>query len=165
MTGHEPLAAWWVAAEPFLHRASRRYSITVQAREDLIQDVAVLALRQPPSRWPSAEEFRRWALARLHWLMLDYVMAARQSRLMPLAPERVVPHAAEQESRVVAIDLLGLIARLPPRQAIVLSGLAAGRSAEELAAALEVSPATIRSLARFARQRLVLLIRAEEEGG
>ncbi len=97
--------------------------------------------------------------------MLDYVLSAPQPRRMRLTPERSVPQIAEQESRVLAIDLLGLIARLPPRQAVVLSGLAAGRSVEELAEALDVSPATIRSLARFARQRLVLLIQAQEESG
>lgn len=141
-----------------------RYAISPQAREDLIQDVAVLALRQPPARWPSLDEFRRWALARLHWLMLDYVLAAPRSRLMAATREGLVTHAAEQESRMFAMDLVRLIAQLPPRQAVVLSGIAAGCSTEELAEALEVSPATVRSLARFARQRLVSLI-AQEEGG
>jgi RNA polymerase sigma factor (sigma-70 family) len=148
-----------VAAE--LEAASRRrFRVPDDARSDVLQDLAVLALRNA-DRFETLESFRGWARARLHWLLLDYVMARREATLQGGAVEESsVP--AMQEARAMLHEITRLITRLPERQQAVMDGLLRGQSAARIAGELGITEATVRSLQRFGRQKLVEMLEGDE---
>jgi len=155
------LAEWWLAIAPDLRRSVRRYGLPVEVQRDLVQDVAVLVVRHGAAL-AGKGDLRRWALARLHWLALDHLGGQGRARLRPLGGGQEPVVAGGQEGRVALAEVLDLIGRLPERQAASMRGLLEGQSAEAIARQLMVSPATIRSLQRFARQRLAQWL-AEKE--
>ena len=142
--------------EPRLLRAVQRYTGHSTA-QDLVQDVAVLAL-QNVARFATFDDFRRWAYTKLHWLVIDAAQARPQ--LLGQVSEKAIPPSQEQS--VFLKHVLRLIAELPPQQQAVMRGLLEGDSYEEIAAQLRIAPATVRSLQRFARHKLITLLGEEE---
>ena len=153
------LGGWWTEVEPRLLQAARRYRPYDVAR-DLVQDVAVLAVTNQ-DRFTQAEDFFRWARARLHWLLLDRFDAERRRPTVSAekAPEPAV--ASTQEQDLMAREIRSLIEELPGRQQAVLRGIIEGRSTSEIAAELQVTEATVRSLRRFGCRALAILLGAE----
>lgn len=161
MSAEGRLAECWLAIAPVLRRSVRRYGLAVEVQRDLVQDVAVLVVRHGGAL-AGHEDLRRWALARLHWLALDHLAARSRMRSRPLDGPGEPGVAGGQEERVELAEVLGLIDQLPDRQAAAMRGLLEGQSAETVGRRLSVSPATVRSLQRFARQRLARWL-AEKE--
>ena len=158
---HKEFARWWVKAEPVLFRLASYYVRSPDAARELVQDIAVLALRNL-TRFTSDKEFYSWANARLHWLALDE-LRIRKSRHP--GPGRPTPQFTEprQEQDLLIRELLGFIEKLPSRQREALLGMLEGKPNETIARNLEISEATVRSLQRFARKRLITLL--GEKGG
>lgn len=148
------LELWWADTESGLLRAARR-RLSAEGAEDAVQDVAVLAVRHA-DRFSNLEDFRRWAHARLHWLILDRLFGKAPVRSLEQHREPVV--ASAQDQALIAQDLMRLITALPPRQYAIVRGMLEGRETKDLAREMGVTEATIRSLQRFARQRLAALL-------
>jgi RNA polymerase sigma factor (sigma-70 family) len=168
----DELIRWWANIEPVLARFARSYGLGIENAQDVVQNVAVLVLKQYSkaasdpekaySQFVDEGEFKRWVYARLHWIMLDQIRSTKPI-LEPLdfAPERSV--SPNQEEALIVKDILSLVEELPTNQRIVLRGLIKGRSREEIARELHVKEATIRSLQRYARLKLAALL-AKQEG-
>jgi RNA polymerase sigma-70 factor (ECF subfamily) len=161
VTKWDEFAHWWVATEPGLLRAARKYNLSPEGAKDIVQDVAVLAIRNC-DRFTSMYDFQHWAFARLHWLLLDEFRSLRRRprELIAATAERSVPPAQEQD--LLILDIWRLIEQLPERQQAALIGMIEGRSPAYIARELNVKEATIRSLQRHARKKLVSLL-AEQE--
>lgn len=154
---------WWDRIRPEVGRVLRRYAAPPDA-SDLEQDLVCLAW-QKRNEFMGFEHFRRWALQRARWRALDRLGSGSVLHEV-LASGDHVPDALAlppaQESHVALKELAGAIQRLPPKQKAALIGTIEGKSEESLAQELAVSPATVRSLRRFARARLVELFFGKE---
>lgn len=161
MTQWEEFAQWWTATESGLIRAARKYGVTREGAKDVVQDVAVLAIRNY-ARFNSFIEFRRWAYARLHWLLLDEIRASRRKphESATASIEHSIPPAQEQE--LIILDIWRLIDQLPTQQRAALVGLIEGYSPLTIAQRLNVKEATVRSLQRHAKKKLVTLLTERE---
>ncbi len=149
---------WWIETEPSLFRLAQRYMASREAAQDLLQDVAILAIREL-QRFADREEFRRWAHAKLRWFALDQLRSRRYQSL-DWAPEQST--RPTQDQGLIVEHIFNLITNLPPRQRAVLRGMIEGRSTPEIARELQIAEPTVRSLQRFARRRLAALLRQEE---
>jgi RNA polymerase sigma factor (sigma-70 family) len=152
------ISQWWIEAEKSLFLAAQNYVDSSTAQE-LVQDIAVLALENCPNSVRTAQQFKRWAYARLYWFALDELRLQKrrpQEQLEAVTAAQSIPPSQEQE--LVIQDIWKSIAKLPRRQQAVLTGMMQGRSNEVLAKQLQISEATVRSLQRFARKRLILLL-------
>jgi RNA polymerase sigma factor (sigma-70 family) len=157
--------AWWLETEPTLLRFARSYGLSAGEAHDVLADVVVLALSKRPD-FATVEDFKRWALARVRWRILDEMRLARKVITLPseLLPEAYSRKNEQQEfedreeRRRVACVLHDAVARLPSHQRAVIEGDAAGKTSDVIAAQLGVTQATVRSLRRFARRRLAALL-------
>ncbi len=68
VTQWQNFGQWWVELEPELLRAARRYGAKAGEPQDIVQDLAVVAVKNY-ARFSEKEEFRRWAFAKIHWLL------------------------------------------------------------------------------------------------
>jgi RNA polymerase sigma factor (sigma-70 family) len=145
-------ARWWVELEPELLRAARKYGSSVSDPDDVVQDLAVLAVKQH-RRFSEKEDFRRWAFARIHWLLLDR-LRSRRGISMELLPDVALPSGPNQEKEVVADEILELVKSLPKRQLRVIWRTIQGYPVDAIANEMGISEATVRSLRRFGRSHL-----------
>lgn len=159
MVQREEFARWWIETEPKLLKVAMHYSRSSDTAEEVVQDIAVLALGNL-SRFATAGDFRRWAYVKIYWLVLDAYRGLKEQSL-ERTTEKAVPPTQEQE--LILQDIKRLIPKLPSRQQAVILGMLEGKSTETIARGLQVTEATVRSLRRFARNRLVTLL--EREGG
>lgn len=138
-------AAWWSSIEPLLLADAGRLVGHDLAR-DLTQDVAIIALAR---RVPFGDEghFRAWARVKVRYLALD-ALTARRDGVGHLASRTEPAHDPPTQERVAM--LRELVARLPPQQRGVIEGLLRGHSSHDIAAKLQISAATVRSLKRHA---------------
>ncbi len=152
---------WWVAVEPELLRTARRYNITAEAARDVIQDVAVLSIREH-AKFTNKHDFHQWVHARLHWLLLDEIRAkrARTVETSDSSLERSIPPT--QEKDLILSEVWRLVNHLPKRQRAAMLGMLEGYSPADIARELQVEVATVRSLQRFAKKRLVDLLTKQE---
>jgi RNA polymerase sigma factor (sigma-70 family) len=141
-----------------------------EVAQEAVQDVAVLALRRlyQPNFLSKEEDFARWAFSRLRWLALDaHITKARRAHyvLLPIeTAERLLwRQPAQEASAILNLVLERGIKELPDRQKAVFFHVLSGRSTHEIAARLGISEATVRSLLRFARLRLVDLLGVSNE--
>lgn len=157
----EEFARWWVTLEPGFIRTARRYGLSNEEASDVVQDVAVLAIRNQ-GQFDNVQDFRNWAFARLHWLLLDEIRHRRNRPTESLAGsvEPSIPPA--QEHDFIVNELRRLIDQLPKQQRAALVGMLDGRSPAAIAQELNVKEATVRSLQRFGRQKLVSLLTEKE---
>ena len=157
MTKWSEFTQWWVALEPELLRATRS-KVSREDGQDLVQDLAILAVKNH-ERFTNREEFRRWAYARLHWLILDQFRAPQNKLRAPTeaTQEQSVPPGQEEE-----LIYQDLISKLPEHQQIVLKGMLEGMSNTQIAQRLNIKEPSVRSLLRFARSNLVHLLTIKE---
>lgn len=154
MVDDAEFARWWSAAERNLRRQAQRFGPGV---EDLLQDVALLSL-QHRDRFSRLEDFQSWAHARLRWLALDRLREVKR-----LSQELSEPAAeGNQLGQVLADELRRAVLSLPPRQREVMVRQIRGESTSEIARALGIGTASVRSLVRFARQALLARLREDE---
>jgi RNA polymerase sigma factor (sigma-70 family) len=157
VTEWEVFTQWWVEVEPSLLRVSRRYGKSSEDAQDIVQDLAILAVKNW-KRFTGIEEFRRWAYARLHWLALDQLRGQKHKFHAPLESTNEQSVAAAQEQELIVHEILNLISKLPERQQVVLKRMFEGSSTLEIAEVLNIKESTVRSLQRFARINLVNLL-------
>lgn len=152
---------WWVIIEPELLRTARRYNISAEAARDVVQDVAVLSIRDY-ARFTNQHDFRQWVHARLHWLLLDEVRENRAKAVetSEIALEHSIPPT--QEKDLIISEIQRLVDQLPKRQRAAMIGMLEGRSPTTIAREMNVEVATVRSLQRFAKKRLVQLLTEQE---
>jgi RNA polymerase sigma-70 factor (ECF subfamily) len=153
----EELTKWWQKVEPSLMQLAFHYTNSSESAKELVQDVAVLTLRNL-SRLPTEEEFHKWAHIRLHWLGLDRLRVGKGQSQTSLDDTRGISTAPTQEREVLLNEVWRCIHRLPKRQRIVLSGMLEDRPNKEMANELQVTEATVRSLQRHARKSLIEML-------
>ncbi len=146
---------WWAESEPELLGAARRQGIDPDNSRDVVQDLAVLAIKNY-QRFSEKEEFRRWAFARLHWLILDRFRLAQ--RAAGGSADVEVPVDAKQENETLVREMLELVGTLPTRQRQVMMMTIQGHSPAAIAAKLGITGATVRSLRRFGRSHLAVML-------
>lgn len=158
----EGFIEWWTKLEPSLLRVARWHLRSDEGAQDVVQDVAVLALRNA-DRFADAGEFQKWAYARLHWLVLGRRRAfgATKQGKMKALDEVSEPWALPTQLNTTIIG--DLISKLPVRQRAVLERTLEGASDREIAETLNVDEATVRSLRRFARKRMSMLLQGLEK--
>ena len=149
-------AQWWVELEPEMLRAARRYGSSINDPDDVVQDLAVLALKHD-YKFSEKEDFKRWAFARIHWLLLDR-LRARRGVSVEMLPELTLPEGPNQEKEVIADEILQLVRTLPKRQLNVIWRTIQGHSVESIAKEMGISEATVRSLRRFGRSHFAMLL-------
>ncbi|MGH9969613.1 MAG: RNA polymerase sigma factor [Pyrinomonadaceae bacterium] len=147
---------WWAESEQELLRVARRYGANPDESRDAVQDLAVLAV-QNYKRFFEKAEFRRWAFARLHWLILDRFRFARRTSV-EFSQDLVAPVEPGQESEILAHEMLELVRTLPTRQQEVVMMTIQGHSPAAIAEKMGITEATVRSLRRFGRSHLAALL-------
>ena len=144
---------------PILRKSAARLVRSYSVADDLVQDVAVLALRLGVQfDFDSQEAFQRWALRRIRWYALDYLKNSMRlvtigdgAQLEFSSAEGADPMNAAATTRAIT-DALNA---LPPRQRAVATRKLQGEVNSEIASHLKITESTVRSLWRFARQRMV----------
>jgi RNA polymerase sigma factor (sigma-70 family) len=156
VTQWQEFARWWVELEPELLRAARRYGGAAGDPQDVVQDLAVLAIKNYP-RFSQKEDFRRWAFARIHWLLLDG-LRARKALSVKEPSDLALGVSPNQEPEVLGHEIMELVRTLPKRQLKVILLTIQGHSVEAIAKEMKISRPTVRSLRRFGRSRLAMLL-------
>lgn len=161
MSQWNEFVSWWVAVEPELLRTARRYNIKAEAARDVVQDVAVIAIRDH-EKFTNQHDFQKWVHARLHWLLLDEARAnrARTVETSDATLDHSIPPTQEED--LIISEIWRLVNQLPKRQRAAIIGMLEGRSPTTIARELNVEVATVRSLQRYAKQKLVQLLTEQE---
>lgn len=146
---------WWVEIEPELLKAARRYGGAAGDPKDVVQDLAVLAVKNY-RKFSKRDEFRRWALARLHWLLLDGIRARKG--ILTDSSNLILASQANQENELFAREMLELVRTLPKRQLKVILRTIQGETVENIAKEMKIAQPTVRSLRRFGRSQLAMLL-------
>ncbi len=123
------------------------------------RDVAAEAMLHALEAWPSIEEPRAW-VRRAAGRLLDAPEPARRewTPVGDLDDEKLTA-LVEQHSRIIE-----LLAALPDQQRMVLTWSLDGFTPNQIAKALRITPATVRSNLRHVRERLKRQHRAEPPG-
>lgn len=151
---------WWRQVAPSLLQSARRYLRGTDEVEDVVQEVAILALRhRSTADWKDIDSFSKWAHARLHWLIMDtWRNIKRRSIEVSLDEENHLTSQNTVNDIFGSIEsqnlLIWLNDRLTNRERQVLEKRISGYSTHEIASDLGVTEATVRSLLRFARRRI-----------
>lgn len=161
-------ARWWVQVFPRLLMRATWLTGSRDVALDLVQDLAVLALRRlRDPGFPTEVEFQQWAYQRLRWLFLDLQRSrGRRPVLQQLDSDDIGQWAApRQEGRALVGELSRRVELLPPRQRAVLEEVLLGYSTEEIARKLGIKQATVRSSLRHARSFLAEPLLGSQAGG
>jgi RNA polymerase sigma factor (sigma-70 family) len=152
--GDELFTQWWSVVEPRLISLGERYLASAEAARDLAQDVAIAAYRGFDS-FRDQNHFNAWVLNRAKWFALDQIRSSR--RASRFLWEGVSP--PDREAPLYLTAWLGEVAEaldeLPQAQKDALKLAVEGYSSHEIALRLGVTEATVRSLRRHARIRLL----------
>jgi RNA polymerase sigma factor (sigma-70 family) len=147
---------WWAELEPVLLKKAHWYRQGLGDAQDAVQDIALLAL-QNYQRFDEKSEFRKWALARLHWRLLDEFRHKKHLHIESME-DIAAPTAATPEDQIAFGNLMESLETLPPRQQEVIRMTIQGYSSALIAKHMDINEATVRSLRRFARSRIATLI-------
>jgi len=156
----EAQATWFRAEFPCVFRLCLGFLAETAAAEDLAQD-AMIHLLDRLDRWNPTRPYAAWRTTVVLNLCRDSARkrnvrrrAEEKLKLVPTLHHLPNPHdvAAGRELREVITSAL---AQLPPREreAFVLRDLEHQETAD-IANAMEIAPATVRSLLTLARRRL-----------
>ena len=131
----------------------------VQDAEDVYQDVFLRLLQEPDRNW-DGEHLKAWLIR----TALNRCADLHRFRLRrPVLPLEAVPELAGETDRQAA-ELWEAVGRLPEKlRTAVHLHYAEGYSTEEIAALLEVPPATVRTRLRRARLKLKDLLGGNED--
>ena len=144
---------WWTQVFPGVRRSI--VSIVGSESIDILQDVSLMAI-QRFDEFEDFETFKRWCFIRARWLSLDEL--TRRGRYVDYSEQLVEDGQDEDRDRSLG-ELYKLIAKLPTQQRKVTRDRLQGFTIEEVAARLGISPSSVRSLWRFAKQNLVRMIK------
>jgi RNA polymerase sigma factor (sigma-70 family) len=151
--GDELFTQWWSVVEPRLMSLGERYLASAEAARDLAQDVAIAAYRDFDS-FKDQNHFTAWVLNRAKWFALDRIRSSRRSSFLGEGvptPGRV----ASQDLTAWLGEVTEALNELPQAQKDALKLTVEGYSSHEIALRLGVTDATVRSLRRHARVRLL----------
>jgi RNA polymerase sigma factor (sigma-70 family) len=160
----EEFVAWWQHVRPQLVRVLRYYTnlLGSDVAADLEQDLAYIAWKGR-DRFSDLEYFRRWVIQQARWRALDKLRANK--KIMGVLSEWQESKRSTIERNVEGsaslYEILHAVDNLPPQQRLVIRGTMEGKPEKQLARELNVTEATIRSLRRFGRLKLQLIL---EEG-
>jgi len=160
VTKKEQFVEWWAKAESKLYHLARRYVRTPESAQDLVQDIALLVLlRSEP--FATEEDFSRWAHAKLRWMAIDQFQSKhfRLTETLDEVTEDLLP--APQGQGITVRRVLQLVEKLPEQQQKVLKMTLEGKLTGEIADALGIKEATVRSLHRFAKKSLTMILEEE----
>ncbi|MBA3495395.1 MAG: sigma-70 family RNA polymerase sigma factor [Gammaproteobacteria bacterium] len=152
----------WPNVLPMLLGIFRRKGLAEHA-QDLAQQVA-LRLMMRLDKISSDEQMKAYALTAARWIMADYwrtlppVEAAIEN-----APEEASHFDAPADALEARQTARAVLEGLTPRENEVVTRLTDGQSIAEIARAMGITVATVRSLLRFARHRILTLL-ANGEG-
>ena len=125
--------------------------------EDLAQVIA-FRLWTHKETIQSKEQFEAYAFHVARWLRIDFLRSRSKELghedIDNLAEELIDPTAAPAEATEAAQLIDVLLRRLSERERLAMELQLDGLSAEEIAAKMKISEASVRSLVRFARIRL-----------
>jgi len=149
----QELQQYWEKSEDILRSSVFKLLPNAESVNDVLQELAIIALtRQPDPPINSSEDFIRWARVRCRWLALDWIETHRVAIIDAVDSIEF----ATPENRLVANEIWNkLITKLPDEQLIVVRLRLQGHTATESAIKLGKPPATIRSLWRHAKQRIL----------
>jgi RNA polymerase sigma factor (sigma-70 family) len=159
----ERFVSWWLGVESRVIALGARFLGSRDAALDLAQDIAVVALDQFDV-FKSQSHFDGWVLRRAKWVALD---ALRLERLHKAKAEReaqlqqeeaATEYGSSQDAGLDIEEVTAALSRLPERQRLAIEGAIAGDSTGQIAERMAISEATVRSLIRFARLRLLDLL-------
>ena len=159
---NQQLQEYWDFSEHLLRARLYKVLASNEAVNDVLQDLAILALtRKPNPAISSKEEFLRWARIRCRWLALDWIETHRANIIDSTEPAT----EASPEDIASANELWSkVLKRLPGEQLNVVKLRLKGYTATESGAKLGKKPATVRSLWRHAKKRIIMeLTRIENE--
>ncbi|MEV6646595.1 sigma-70 family RNA polymerase sigma factor [Amycolatopsis sp. NPDC051371] len=117
---------------------------------ELARDIAAEAMLHALEAWPTLEDPRAW-VRRVAGRLLDAAGDARTDWTQ-------AEDAADDEKLAALVDqhagLIDLLASLPGQQRLVLAWSLDGFTPTQIATALRIAPATVRSNLRHVRERL-----------
>jgi RNA polymerase sigma-70 factor (ECF subfamily) len=113
------------------------------------RDVAAEAMLQALESWPSIDEPRAWVRGAAGRLLTGQAQERREWAPLDDLPDEALAALVDQHSRIIE-----LLAQLPDQQRMVLTWSLDGFTPAEIAKALRITPATVRSNLRHVRERL-----------
>ena len=138
---------WENYFELFVSQA-QRFGLGSAAAEDVIQDLAIEAIKRK-SKFQSEDHFKHWALRVIRHRAIDH-LAENLPINLGNASKRL-PQVEPIEGRSEFTEFIReVVAKLPPRQLELVERVQAGQSTSEIAAAMQIAPASARSLKRHA---------------
>ena len=152
MKDEEKFNDWWHRLRPALQNTLAR--LVGAESQDILQDVSIMAVTRF-SEFGRYEDFRRWAFKRANWLALDEL--ARRRRFVDDVGE-IVAGTVGSGDEPDREHIRSLVDRLPLRQQQVTLDLLDGFTTKEVARRHDIAVATVRSLWRHAKQRLIALM-------
>ncbi|MEU4249284.1 sigma-70 family RNA polymerase sigma factor [Amycolatopsis sp. NPDC026612] len=146
MCGHDEFDAFFRADFPSLVAFLCKAGFEVEPARDVAAEVMLHALEA----WPTLEDPRAW-VRRAAGRLLDVPGEARADWTLAGDPREDEQLAGLVEQHAGLIDLL---ASLPGKQRTVLAWSLDGFTPAQIAEALRIAPATVRSTLRHVRERL-----------
>ncbi len=146
MCGHDEFDAFFRADFPALVAFLCKAGFEVEPARDVAAEVMLHALEA----WPTLEDPRAW-VRRAAGRLLDAPGDARADWTLTGDPRKDEELAGLVEQHAGLIDLL---ASLPGKQRTVLAWSLDGFTPAQIAEALRIAPATVRSTLRHVRERL-----------
>ena len=148
----------WVTVSRMLRPALLRLGVAPAEVDDVLQDVALKLLRRADILGNDMDHFTAMARNAAHWAAIDRFRAQplREMAADPATLEALAP--AHTPDPTVGLAFEQAWRRLTERERQLLEMRHAGHSDEEIGAALGVSPATVRSMARRVRAKAIDLL-------
>lgn len=146
----------WRSVAPRLRAHIARLGFKREEIEDILQDVALKLLRTGTQN-VDGEHFTALAMTAARWASIDR-WRSLSFREEPTDPEVISQHLSSHshdETAEKSFAMKQALESLSPREQDVLRMIAAGKTYDETAEALQIAPATVRSLVRHARLRIV----------
>ena len=153
----QDFASWWQEASKGVKRRLKRYESDIDP-EDVAQNLAMVVWR----KWPLLTD-QSLIEGKAEWLALDALRASKRVRRVFSQMEEGVEGEVgpNQEQQIALRELERAIKALPPKQRAVIIGMYAGKTETDLAKELNIDEATVRSLRRFGRIKLIKLLEKE----
>lgn len=162
----------WEHAEPLIRSTTRKYvSLLAKAssdtQDDIVQEVAVrMLLLYRDGKVTDSGMFTAYAIRVASWTVLDRLRKRSITPRQYLAERKLFPAeldpATVTSAREFAEMFAALVDTLPARQKLVFEAKTEGLSDAEIASKLQIAPSTVRSLNRFAKEKLAREIRESD---
>lgn len=152
----------WRQLFDLLIQKAKHFGLDQSAAEDVVQDIAIEAIRKLPC-FTDSEHLKNWA---------KKVVRFRASRKLPETPiflgTEIERFPSEQPEILHLSPVLrfirGVLQQLPVRQREVLERVNAGESSEQIGRAMNIHPSSVRSLKRYALSVIKSKVQQFEDG-